>query len=80
MFPEALTSEALQTEVLRVAAITRQNISSTLADVRRGRTTEIDFVSGYLENLGQEYGVDTPIISALANLIRLKSVLPLNLV
>jgi len=80
MFPEALTSEALQTEVLRVAAITRQNISSTLADVRRGRTTEIDFINGYLENIGQEHGVNTPINSALANLIRLKSVLPLNLV
>jgi 2-dehydropantoate 2-reductase len=80
VFPEALTSEALQTEVLRVATITRQNISSMLADVRRGRTTEINFLNGYLEDLGREHGVNTPVNSVLANLVRLKSVMPLNLV
>jgi 2-dehydropantoate 2-reductase len=79
-FPEALTSEALQREVLRVAAITRQNISSTLGDVRRGRSTEIDFLNNYLVELGREYGVNTPVNSALANLVRLKSAVPLNLV
>lgn len=80
VFPEALTSSALQTEVLRVAAVTRQNISSMLGDVRRGRSTEIDFLNGYLVDLGQEHGVNTPVNLALANLIRLKSALPLNLV
>jgi 2-dehydropantoate 2-reductase len=79
-FPEALTSEALQREVLRVAAITRQNISSTLGDVRRGRSTEIDFLNNYLVELGREYGVNTPVNSALANLVQLKSAVPLNLV
>lgn len=79
-FPETLTSDALQREVLRVAAITRQNISSMLGDVRRGRTTEIGFLNGYLVDVGREYGVNTPVNSALANLIRLKSAIPLNLV
>lgn len=79
-FPSSLTSEALQEEVLRVAAITRQNISSTLQDVRRGRNTEIDFINGYLVDVGREHGVKTPVNSALANLIQLKYLLPLNLV
>jgi len=48
--------------------------------VRRGRNTEIDFLNGYLVDLGREHGVNTPVNSALANLIRLKSAIPLNLV
>jgi len=79
-FPIPLTSKALQEEVLRVAAITRQNISSTLQDVRRGRNTEISFINGYLVDVGREHGVKTPVNSALGNLIQLKYLLPLNLV
>lgn len=79
-FPESLTSKSLQSEVLRTAAVTKRNISSTLQDIRRGRHTEIDFFNGHLVDIGREYGVDTPINSALANLVRLKSLLPLNLV
>ena len=79
-FPESLTSEALQAEVLRAAAVTRRNISSTLQDIRRGRHTEINFLNGYLVDIGREHGVNTPVNSALTNLVRLKGSLPLNLV
>lgn len=79
-FPESLTSESLQAEVLRAAAVTKRNISSTLQDIRRGRHTEIDSLNGYLVDIGREHGVNTPVNSALANLVRLKGSLPLNLV
>ncbi|KAF9535681.1 ketopantoate reductase PanE/ApbA C terminal-domain-containing protein [Crepidotus variabilis] len=78
-FPEALTSQSLQDEVLRVAAITRRNISSTLQDVRKGRHTEIMYINGYLRELGIEYDVPTPVNTTLADLIHMKYLLPLNI-
>ena len=77
-FPDSLTSRSLQQEVNRVAHITQGNISSMLQDVRRGRKTEVDFINGYLDELGLELGVPTPANSTLANLVRMKSILPLS--
>ena len=77
-FPKALSSEALEEEVLRVVKLTKGNISSTLQDTRRGRPTEIEFIIGYLENIGHELGIDTPALSMLRNLVDLKYFLPLN--
>ncbi|PPR02702.1 hypothetical protein CVT26_009806 [Gymnopilus dilepis] len=78
-FPHILTSESLREEVLRVAELTKGNISSMLQDVRRGRHTEIEFINGYLENLGKEVGVKTPAISMLRSLVELKHFMPLDL-
>ncbi|KAJ3511385.1 hypothetical protein NLJ89_g4120 [Agrocybe chaxingu] len=77
-FPETLTSEALQKETVRIAEITKGNISSTLRDVRRGRKTEIDFINGYLVGLGRTYGLDMPVNSALLNLVKLRHRMPLD--
>ncbi|KDR78921.1 hypothetical protein GALMADRAFT_94095 [Galerina marginata CBS 339.88] len=78
-FPETLTSKSLEEEVVRVAELTKGNISSMLQDVRRGRETEIEFINGYLENLGREHGIETPAITMLRNLVELKYFMPLDL-
>jgi len=64
---------------VRVAELTKGNISSMLQDVRRGRETEIEFINGYLENLGREHRIETPAISMLRNLVELKYFMPLDL-
>ncbi|KAF9567005.1 hypothetical protein CPC08DRAFT_627560 [Agrocybe pediades] len=77
-FPDALSSESLEKEVFRVAELTKGNISSMLQDTRRGRRTEINFINGYLEDIGREFGIETPAISILRNLVETKYFLPLN--
>lgn len=76
--PEALTPPALQELVLRVAELTRGNVSSMLQDVRCGRKTEIEFINGYIEDLGAEYGVPTPVNGTLRNLVKLKYFIPMD--
>ena len=44
--------------------------SSMLQDLRAGRPTEIEALCGAVERLGYEHGVQTPVISALARLVR----------
>lgn len=44
--------------------------SSMLQDLRAGRPTEIDALCGAVERLGSEYDVETPVVSALAELVR----------
>ncbi|KAF8807856.1 6-phosphogluconate dehydrogenase C-terminal domain-like protein [Phlegmacium glaucopus] len=46
--PKSLTTECLEDEVVRVAQLTKNNVSSMLQDVRRGKTTEIGYINGYL--------------------------------
>lgn len=44
--------------------------SSMLQDLRAGRPTEIEALCGAVERLGAEVGVATPVVSALATLVR----------
>ena len=44
--------------------------SSMLQDLRAGRPTEIEALCGAVERLGSEQGVSTPVVSALADLLR----------
>jgi len=76
--PRALTAPMLEREVIRVAQATRGNISSMLTDIRRGRTTEIDYINGYLLNLGSSYRVEMPANATLLNLIKMRSAIPLD--
>ena len=55
----------LESTVLRVARQTAANHSSMLQDVRAGRETEIDFITGYLCRLATEHAVPTPLNHAL---------------
>jgi len=44
--------------------------SSMLQDLRAGKPTEIEALCGAVERLGSEVNVETPIVSALASLVR----------
>jgi 2-dehydropantoate 2-reductase len=44
--------------------------SSMLQDLRAGNRTEIEALCGAVERLGSEKGIETPVISALATLVR----------
>jgi 2-dehydropantoate 2-reductase len=76
--PKALTSEALESECLRVASLTKSNISSMLSDIRNGRHTEIDFINGYLLSLGWTYNVQMPATAMLLNLVKMRTIIPLD--
>ena len=41
-----------------------------LQDLRAGRRTEIEALCGAVERLGAAHGVETPVVSALATLVR----------
>ena len=45
-------------DVMRLAADTRENTSSMLADVLAGRETEIDFINGHIVQMGNRVGID----------------------
>ncbi|KAI5801715.1 ketopantoate reductase PanE/ApbA C terminal-domain-containing protein [Peziza echinospora] len=51
------SAENLYAAVVRVARGTEGNTSSMLQDVRIGRTTEVDYINGYLVRMGLELGV-----------------------
>lgn len=77
-FPRSLSRTSLEEEVLRVAKITKGNISSMLADIRMGRPTEVEFMNGYLMKLGSTYRVPMPANATLLNLIKMRSDIPLD--
>lgn len=74
---ESLTPPSLFRMVRDVAVGTKHNFSSMHADVRgtagnrhpRGRT-EIEFLNGYLIELGKQYGVDARTNESLVNLVK----------
>ena len=49
--------DRLETLVVGIANSTRKNISSMLADVRRGQQTEIQYINGYIVKRGEELGI-----------------------
>lgn len=49
---------------------TARHESSMLQDLRAGRPTEIEALCGAVERLGRRVGVETPIVSSLAQLVR----------
>ncbi|TID17029.1 Ketopantoate reductase ApbA/PanE [Venturia nashicola] len=51
------STERLETKVVALSTATASNISSMLADVRHGRRTEIDYVTGYIVKRGEELGI-----------------------
>lgn len=47
-------------ETYKVLEATRDNTSSTLQDLNRGRKSEIDFINGFIVNVGRRLKVETP--------------------
>ncbi|MGB9704800.1 MAG: ketopantoate reductase family protein [Pyrobaculum sp.] len=62
-------------EVLRVAAATAGNISSTARDLARCVRTEVDFINGAVVKYGEALGVATPVNAALLQLIKTREAL-----
>ncbi|MBL3558120.1 MULTISPECIES: ketopantoate reductase family protein [Marinobacter] len=56
-----LTREAIRGRIETVARGTSENTSSMLGDRRQGRTTEIDFINGYIARRGQAHGIDVSV-------------------
>lgn len=77
-FPAGLTSQQLFEECTRVAELTRENVSSMLADIRHGHKTEINYLDGYILTLAKRYRVYTPVTAALVDLIGLRQKIPID--
>ena len=65
-----LSDEAAVEAVERVAEATAANHSSMRQDVDSGRRTEVDAISGYVADRGQERGLRTPVNATMATLLR----------
>ncbi|KAH8835543.1 ketopantoate reductase-like protein [Flagelloscypha sp. PMI_526] len=76
--PLELTPKQLEKECMRVAGATADNISSMLADVRRGNVTEINYLNGFLVSLAKSYGVRVPTITLLRDLIIMRGGIPVD--
>jgi len=55
-----LFAEPLITHACEVAELTAENYSSMMQDVRQGRITEIDAITGYLYKIATQHGIPTP--------------------
>ncbi|REL32071.1 ketopantoate reductase family protein [Thalassotalea euphylliae] len=73
-----LEANTIVEQALAVAQATANNVSSTLADVRADRTTEINAINGYICQLAIEAGISVPSNSALVEQVNalLKSAAP----
>lgn len=60
----------LETKVLDVAEKTAANTSSMLQDVRAGRTTEIDYINGWIVRKGRDLGVDCKLNAKLVEMVK----------
>ncbi|WFD43993.1 hypothetical protein MPSI1_002658 [Malassezia psittaci] len=70
----SLRPASMLREVERVIQSTAPNWSSMHQDVMARRaSTEIDYINGYLSELGRNYGIPTPINDTLVSLVKLKT-------
>jgi 2-dehydropantoate 2-reductase len=76
---DRLSGASLEDEVHRVARKTSANYSSMLVDMREGALLEVDYMNGYLRQLGKQYKVPTPTIDALKNMVVLKASMRTNM-
>ena len=57
---------------MEVARLTKDNHSSMLQDVRKGRPTELEAITGAIRRHGQAAGIATPVNDALYDLLKMK--------
>ncbi|KAI0785055.1 ketopantoate reductase-like protein [Abortiporus biennis] len=76
LFPPALEPRLLENECKRVIDVTKNNISSTLQDVRAKRGTEMKYITGYLMDLAEKYQVEVPTHKLLWEMLELRRSIP----
>ncbi|KAJ6503380.1 ketopantoate reductase-like protein [Mycena vitilis] len=76
--PHMLETENLVNGCLRTARNSKDTVSSMLSSLRKGQETEIEFLNGYLMELGRMYGVETPTIATMYDLVNLRSTIALD--
>ncbi len=77
--PSELRAKKLVDECRRVIKLTAANISSMLADQRRGLPeTEIDYFNGYLMGLGRRYNLYMPVNSTMVDMVKMRSSMPID--
>lgn len=57
-------------KVKQVAKNTAKNKSSMLQDIEKGKLTEIDFINCKIVELGEKFGISTPVNSTLVALVK----------
>ena len=62
--------ESLEKRVVALVRSTSDNISSMAQDVSRGRPTEINYINGYISNLGERVGVNTPCHDMIIEMVK----------
>ena len=71
---EQLSVSSLEQFVYKVMTDTSNNVSSMLQDIRANRTTEIDFLNGYVASIGKEkYRLECPANIEMCRLVKEKS-------
>lgn len=67
---QPLAPDTIRERIETVARRTAKNTSSMLSDRQQGRTTEIDFINGYVARRGQALGIDVPVNQMLTEQVR----------
>ncbi|PID43329.1 MAG: hypothetical protein CSA52_02150 [Gammaproteobacteria bacterium] len=57
----AMSARQIKADIIEVATRTRENISSTLQDVRAGKKTEMDYMNGYINRYAMTNGIPAPV-------------------
>ena len=65
-------NETTWQEIVTICRNTSRNTSSMLQDLRNGKETEIEAITGYIVQKGKEHGISTPRHETLRQVIRFK--------
>ncbi|KAI9889610.1 MAG: hypothetical protein M1814_005118 [Vezdaea aestivalis] len=70
---DKFSPESLEKVVVDIATKTANNFSSMLQDSRRGRSTEIKYINGYIVQRGQQLGIPCETNKKLIDMVRVKT-------
>lgn len=76
--PRPLLPHELQKAVLDRASMTKGHLSQALSDIRLGKPTDVNYLTGHLLRLAVKHDVWAPSTAMLYNLLRMRSDIPLD--